>query len=432
MVKKDKNNITNKCIYCNREANSKSDIFPDALTNTKFKTKNVCKIEHNNKFSDEFESAVIEGFSPILNFLDIRSKKTQKRRKCYSTISYKGINFTGKYASASIFKQSVIKNDTGEYLFGPKSKIKGNYINDENGIIHNVNFEYKMDIHFMFELQIKRLSSKIAYEFFCYIYNINYYNEKEFKDIRNFIVGGDIKYCNVEMIEKNELYDVLYSQEHSGYNFIYLNFINNTPFVYVCYLGIIIYRVKIIDFFINKSFNHAIALLPFDGKIYLNKSDKFLKDSLYFDNDENNKRLIMIKDNHEISRLRIMENLDGSEILNLDNETIEILNRCKIMFNEIIITTRLLKEFAFDNNLLNENNISDMLRSSDFFFVCYLKCYYNFYIQNKYDNNIIENTIKEFANKHNVVDKTQIKKIRQVLKNHISYIKKGINILNNY
>lgn len=49
-----------KCIYCNRvDGLSESDIIPDALTNVKIRNRNVCTVEHNNKFSDLFESRVI-------------------------------------------------------------------------------------------------------------------------------------------------------------------------------------------------------------------------------------------------------------------------------------------------------------------------------------------------------------------------------------
>ncbi|MEC0666127.1 hypothetical protein P8864_09465 [Priestia flexa] len=45
-----------QCIYCGIANDlSKSDIIPDALTNAKIINPNVCRIEHNNKFSDLFE-----------------------------------------------------------------------------------------------------------------------------------------------------------------------------------------------------------------------------------------------------------------------------------------------------------------------------------------------------------------------------------------
>lgn len=65
-----------RCIYCGKaEDLSESDIIPDALTNARILNKNVCRIEHNNKFSDMFESEVINALSFITNELDIKSSK---------------------------------------------------------------------------------------------------------------------------------------------------------------------------------------------------------------------------------------------------------------------------------------------------------------------------------------------------------------------
>lgn len=63
------------CIYCGNTETSESDIIPDALTNARITNKNVCKTEHNNKFSDLFESEVIEALALITNELDIKSHK---------------------------------------------------------------------------------------------------------------------------------------------------------------------------------------------------------------------------------------------------------------------------------------------------------------------------------------------------------------------
>ena len=69
----------NKCIYCGIDHDlSESDIIPDALTNARILNRNVCRIEHNNKFSDMFESKVIDALSFITNELDIKSSKGKK------------------------------------------------------------------------------------------------------------------------------------------------------------------------------------------------------------------------------------------------------------------------------------------------------------------------------------------------------------------
>ena len=59
-----------RCIYCGTDADlSESDIIPDALTNARIMNKNVCRIAHNNQFSDMFESKVISALSIMYNNL---------------------------------------------------------------------------------------------------------------------------------------------------------------------------------------------------------------------------------------------------------------------------------------------------------------------------------------------------------------------------
>lgn len=67
------------CIYCGTtEDLSVSDIIPDALTNAKILNPNVCRIAHNNKFSDMFEDEIIKSMALITNELDIKSSKGKK------------------------------------------------------------------------------------------------------------------------------------------------------------------------------------------------------------------------------------------------------------------------------------------------------------------------------------------------------------------
>ena len=69
-----------KCIYCGKSEDlSISDIIPDALTNARVQNKNVCRTEHNNKFSDMFESEVIKALS--FGHKKIRCIRHPSRRK---------------------------------------------------------------------------------------------------------------------------------------------------------------------------------------------------------------------------------------------------------------------------------------------------------------------------------------------------------------
>ena len=68
--------MNNACIYCgNKHDLSESDVIPDALTNARLTNKNVCRIEHNNKFSDLFEGEVTNSLAFLTKELEIKAGK---------------------------------------------------------------------------------------------------------------------------------------------------------------------------------------------------------------------------------------------------------------------------------------------------------------------------------------------------------------------
>ena len=97
------------CIYCGIETDlSESDIIPDALTNARITNKNVCKIEHNNKFSDLFESKVIKALAFITNELDVKSKKSKNYASYPAKVEIAGVEYeVSKTSDRSIFDGRV-------------------------------------------------------------------------------------------------------------------------------------------------------------------------------------------------------------------------------------------------------------------------------------------------------------------------------------
>ena len=66
-----------KCIYCGTSKDlSDSDIIPDALTASRIINKCVCHVEHNSGMTKKFESEVAEKLAFLLNYLNIKSKKS--------------------------------------------------------------------------------------------------------------------------------------------------------------------------------------------------------------------------------------------------------------------------------------------------------------------------------------------------------------------
>lgn len=104
--------MMNKCIYCGIDHDlSESDIIPDALTNARILNRNVCRIEHNNKFSDMFESKVIDALSFITNEFDIKSSKGKKYAPYEAVVTIEGTDYNLKpHGDNEIFNGRVLKS----------------------------------------------------------------------------------------------------------------------------------------------------------------------------------------------------------------------------------------------------------------------------------------------------------------------------------
>lgn len=119
--------MENGCIYCGiTEDLSKSDIIPDALTNAKIINPNVCRIEHNNKFSDMFEDEVIKKLVLITNELDIKSSKGKRYASYKAIITVGDIDYNIKMSSETeLFGgNKKMRSVDGKYLLGPIHEIK--------------------------------------------------------------------------------------------------------------------------------------------------------------------------------------------------------------------------------------------------------------------------------------------------------------------
>ncbi len=117
--------MEHKCIYCGKSDDlSESDIIPDALTNARILNKNVCRVEHNNKFSDMFESKVINALSFITNELDIKSSKGKNYAPYNATIIIEGTEYNMLlHSDTDIFNGRVSKSVDKSQIISSYDKI---------------------------------------------------------------------------------------------------------------------------------------------------------------------------------------------------------------------------------------------------------------------------------------------------------------------
>lgn len=206
--------LENKCIYCGKNYDlSESDIIPDALTNARILNKNVCRIEHNNKFSDMFESKVIDALGFITNELDIKSSKAKRYAAYEAVVTIEGIEYNLKLnGDKEIFNGKVIKSSDNKHMISSYDKAV-KIAKDESKVqpldINTIEIEKTVRINnkIFFDASMYRMLSKIAFEWYCSKNNISgYYSE--FSNIVEFITTG--KGTNpVSIIQEEKIYNMI-------------------------------------------------------------------------------------------------------------------------------------------------------------------------------------------------------------------------------
>lgn len=187
-----------RCIYCGMENDlSKSDIIPDALTSAKIINPNVCRVAHNNRFSDMFENEVIEKLAIITNQLDIKSSKGNNYARYSANIIVDGTEYKTKMTSETeLFQKRIMRSTDGKSIIGPIDeikKIKGASSTNVTEIDLNeqeVEKKISFDMSVFFGKAMHRLISKIAYEWYCLSNNVTD-KMAVFEPLIDFIVVGE-------------------------------------------------------------------------------------------------------------------------------------------------------------------------------------------------------------------------------------------------
>ena len=245
----------NSCIYCGKTKNlSKSDIIPDALTNKRIINPNVCSIDHNNKFSDAFESKIIEGLAFITNKLDITRKKGGY--KSYEADIIVGdITYPTKISSdADLFLKKMSTED-GKTKIGPKDQIqtivqniKSDRVIDYSDVDVNQQIIEKR-VHIEGDTficsEMHRLIAKIAYEWYC-LHNDIREKLSGFNAIIDYIVSA-IGESPVTFVCDQKMYKEF--DKHTGFgSHTIMSYIaqDGSVNVLVSLFGIAIYNVRLL------------------------------------------------------------------------------------------------------------------------------------------------------------------------------------------
>lgn len=242
-----------RCIYCDTDNDlSESDIIPDALTNARITNKNVCRIEHNNKFSDMFESKVIESLSFITNELDINSSKGKNYAQYEAMVKIEGIDYDTYISSElDLFNGRVLKSADKRHLLSSLERV--NAISkdpskvetiDINGLVIEKRVNINLKIYF--EQEIFRLAAKIAFEWYCAKNSVSGYHD-DFYNIISFICTGNSD-SPVSIVQNSEIYDFIGKEINLGSHcLIGFQDKQNRINVIVNLFGIVMYKVIVCD-----------------------------------------------------------------------------------------------------------------------------------------------------------------------------------------
>lgn len=284
------------CIYCGIEADlSESDIIPDALTNARITNKNVCKMEHNNKFSDLFESKVIKALAFITNELDVKSKKGKNYASYPARLEIAGVEYeVSKASDRSIFDGRVLKSTDKKYMMSSLDNLKKIVKNPEEVEFLDVNslmIEQRIDIDLgiYFCEEMFRMVSKVAFEWYCAKNGVSGYHQ-EFENIVSYITTGRGK-NPVTIIQNADLYKFCEKHIDLGSHCLFA-FQDDKGKVNVVFslFGIAMYRVIVADnipSFCNNNFMYLELRTDSSRKEIIKENYEQAKN--FFENELSNK-----------------------------------------------------------------------------------------------------------------------------------------------
>ena len=243
--------MTRRCIYCGQDHDlSESDIIPDALTNARVLNRNDCRIEHNNKFSDMFESRVIDALGFITNELDIKSSKGKKYAAYDAVVNIEGKDYNLKlHGDNEIFNGRVIKSSDNKHMISSYDRAV-KIAKDESKVqsldINTIEIQKKVSINneIFFDISMYRMLSKIAFEWYCAKNDVSGYCP-EFSDIIDFITTGNGT-NPVSIIQEEEIYKMVDQLGNLGSHILFAFEKEDGEIdVIISLFGLLMYRVVV-------------------------------------------------------------------------------------------------------------------------------------------------------------------------------------------
>jgi hypothetical protein len=244
-----------KCIYCNSEDLSVSDIISYALTGAKLTKKFVCH-EHNAFTNKNFETTAIANLDFFRSSLGLTERKGNdikyKANLIIDGITIPNVSVSGR---SSIYEDKKrlfpVEHDGKKVIIGNVDKLKQKKgVNADNIKMLNmrdvvVSFNFSIENLFASE-EMLRTVAKMAYEWYCYSNGINCFIPETYQDIVDCILMKRPVTDFVEIVVDGNLdyslKDICYFGSHGMFNY---TDINGYKYVILNFWGIIYYKIRI-------------------------------------------------------------------------------------------------------------------------------------------------------------------------------------------
>lgn len=246
-----------KCIYCNSEDLSISDIISYALTGAKLTKKSVCH-KHNKFTNDNFEKIAIANFDFFRNSLGLSERKggeiKYKADVTIDGITISNISVSGRKSIYDDKKRLFsVEKDGKKSLLGNIEKLK-----QKQGVVEEqiepldmsntvVSVTFSIEKLFASDEMLHTVA-KIAYEWFCAVNGVNKFYSESYQEIVDSILMDKPIENVVEIVVDGNLDYALKDICHLGSNSLF-EYVDVNGFCYVIYnfWGIIYYKIRICD-----------------------------------------------------------------------------------------------------------------------------------------------------------------------------------------
>ncbi|MBQ7969312.1 MAG: hypothetical protein IJ292_05775 [Clostridia bacterium] len=249
--------ILMKCIYCNCENDlTVSDIIPYAMTGAKVKKSFVCKT-HNGFTNDNYEKKMISEFAFFRNRLGLTERDGDPVRYNaelnigeYKFDNVSISDHTSILGSSKRIFPTTDKNGNKVLVANPETLLKQKgFSADKLNILDasEVSIIARSNIHTLFcSNEMLHTVAKIAYEWHCFINDIEHFDETQYQDIVSYILNPDSTDHFVEIVLSPQTWGLMDHISRTGSHmlFEYCDIDGNTYVIYG-FWGIIIYKIRI-------------------------------------------------------------------------------------------------------------------------------------------------------------------------------------------